>query len=131
MVAGMAGAKRSATMGRHNLGRSVPDRAPLPLQTIPPSGSQATFGPFAPVPLPAGKRYLLIAQATCLDDRANIDPATNSPCSQKPTALIDLVANDNNLGLRVLQTLSTIRRAYPYVGHSACGVPFHAVERRK
>jgi hypothetical protein len=73
-------------------------------QTIPPSGGQATFGPFAAVPLPAGTRYLLIAQATCPDDRANVDPATNSPCSQKPTPLIDLVANDNNLGLRVLQS---------------------------
>ena len=61
------------------------------------------FGPFAAVPLPTGKRYLLIAQATCPDDGSNIDPATNSPCSQKPTPLIDLVANDNNLGLRVLK----------------------------
>jgi hypothetical protein len=74
------------------------------IQNIPPNG-QANFGPFAAVPLPAGTRYLLLAQATCLDDRANIDagpPATNLPCSQKPTPLVDLVANDNNLGLRVL-----------------------------
>jgi hypothetical protein len=72
------------------------------LRNIPPNG-QANFGPFAAVPLPAGTRYLLLAQATCPDDRANIDPATNFPCSQKPTPLLDLVANDNNLGLRVLR----------------------------
>jgi hypothetical protein len=72
------------------------------LQNIPPNG-QANFGPFAAVPLPPGRRYLLLAQATCPDDRANVDPATNFPCSQKPTPLLDLVANDNNLGLRVLR----------------------------
>ena len=74
-------------------------------QNIAPGG-QVTFSTFAAVPLPAGTRYLLLAQATCLDDRANIDagpPATNLPCSQKPTPLVDLVANDNNLGLRVLR----------------------------
>jgi hypothetical protein len=71
------------------------------LQNIPPNG-QANFGPFAAVPLPPGRRYLLLAQATCPDDRANVDPATNFPCSQKLTPLVDLVANDNNLGLRVL-----------------------------
>ena len=62
MVAGMAGAKRSATMGRHNLVAVCFDGPPA-LQTIPPAAAKQTFGPFAPVPL-AGKRYLLIAQAT-------------------------------------------------------------------
>ena len=66
-----------------------------------PSGGQVTFGKFAAVPLPTGKRYLLLARATCADDRANNDPATNLPCSQQPTPLLDLVANDNNLGLWV------------------------------
>jgi hypothetical protein len=60
-----------------------------------------TFGPFAAVPLAAGTRYLLLAQATCGADRANVDPATLLPCSQEPTPLVDVVANDNNLGLRV------------------------------
>jgi hypothetical protein len=60
-----------------------------------------TFGPFAAVPLPAGTRYLLLVQATCGDDRANTDTATLLPCSLEPTPLVDLVANDNNLGLRV------------------------------
>jgi len=67
-------------------------------------GGQATFGPFAAVPLASGKRYILFARASCADDLANIDAATNLPCSQQPTPLVDLVANDNNLGLRVLRS---------------------------
>jgi hypothetical protein len=66
-------------------------------------GGQAKFGPFAAVPLASGKRYILLARASCADDLANIDAATNLPCSQQPTALVDLVANDNNLGLCVLR----------------------------
>jgi hypothetical protein len=58
------------------------------------------FGPFTHTP-PAG-RYIVLAQATCKDDRANIDPETCLPCSRLPTKLVDLVANDNNLGLRVI-----------------------------
>ena len=46
------------------------------IQNIPPNGGQANFGTFAAVPLQAGTRYLLLAQATCADDRANVDPAT-------------------------------------------------------
>lgn len=60
-----------------------------------------TFGPFAAVPLAAGTRYLLLVQANCGDDPANTDPTTLLPCSLDPTPLVDLVANDNNLGLRV------------------------------
>jgi hypothetical protein len=66
-------------------------------------GPAATFN-FAAVPLPVGKRYLLLARASCSDDLANIDPATNLPCSQQPTPLVDLVANDNNLALLVMFT---------------------------
>jgi hypothetical protein len=62
--------------------------------------SGPTFGPFTHTP-PAG-RYIILAQATCKDDRANIDPDTCLPCSRLPTELVDLVANDNNLGLRVI-----------------------------
>ena len=65
-------------------------------------GGQVTFGQFAAVPLASGKRYILLARASCADDPANIDAATNLPCSQQPTPLVDLVANDNNLGLCVL-----------------------------
>jgi hypothetical protein len=71
-----------------------------PLQTINP-GDRKTFV-FRRVPAGAGRRYLLLARATCADDPANIDAATGLPCSQQPTPLIDLVANDNNLGLRVV-----------------------------
>jgi hypothetical protein len=69
-------------------------------RTIAP-GASTTFGPFSHVP-PRGKRYLVLAQATCGDDPANTDPATYLPCSQLKTPLIDLVAGDNNLGLRVI-----------------------------
>ena len=66
-------------------------------------GQPASFN-FAAVPLPVGKRYLLLARASCSDDLANIDTTTNLPCSQQPTPLVDLVANDNNLGLLVVFT---------------------------
>jgi len=65
------------------------------------AGTEKTFGPFTHVP-PA-KRYLVLAQATCGDDPANIDAATGLPCSQLKTELRDLVASDNNLALRVLK----------------------------
>jgi hypothetical protein len=78
---------------------------------LPPGGSivlninpsdEETFGPFPAVPSSfAGMRYLVLAAATCADDRANIDPTTSFPCSLQPTPLLDLVASDNNLGLRV------------------------------
>jgi hypothetical protein len=59
------------------------------------------FGPFPFTPA-SGKRYLLLAEATCDADRANSDPATGLPCSREKTPLADLVANDNNLGLVVV-----------------------------
>jgi hypothetical protein len=62
--------------------------------------SRTTFGPFTHTP--PGERYIILAQATCEDDRANIDPATCLPCSRHATKLVDLVANDNNLGLRLV-----------------------------
>jgi hypothetical protein len=65
-------------------------------------GAQANFGPFAFAP-PAGARYLVFAQATCPDDRANTDGATLFACSLMPTPLLDLVPNDNNLGLLVVE----------------------------
>jgi hypothetical protein len=75
-----------------------------PGQTIMPGpGAPPTnFGPFTFLPPPPGTRYLVLAQATCEDDRANTDPAPALPCSYLPTRLIDLVANDNNLGLIVV-----------------------------
>jgi hypothetical protein len=61
------------------------------------------FGGF-PLGLGAG-RHLVLAHATCADDRANTDPATLFPCSLQATPLVDLVANDNNLGLVVIPPL--------------------------
>jgi hypothetical protein len=64
-----------------------------------PPSAQAAFN-FA---LPAGAgRRVLFAEATCPDDRANTEPALGLACASTPTPLADLVANDNNLGLRVL-----------------------------
>lgn len=76
----------------------------------PSSGSGQTIDPGEPPvefdftfnPPSSGTRYLLLAIATCADDAANTDPTTSFPCSQLPTELIDLVPNDNNLGLIVV-----------------------------
>ena len=72
--------------------------ASVKIANIPPGGSRTVSLTHAPQ---AG-RYLVFAQATCDDDRANTDTATGLPCSALPTPLVDVVANDNNLGLRVL-----------------------------
>lgn len=70
-----------------------------PPQDIPP-GETRRFGGFG---LRAGTgRRLVLAQATCADDRANTDKETLLPCSLRPTPLVDLVASDNNLGLTVI-----------------------------
>jgi hypothetical protein len=74
-----------------------------PGQTVLPDAPPTNFGPYTFVPPLPGTRYLVLAQATCGDDRANTDPASSLPCSQLPTRLIDLVANDNNLGLIVIE----------------------------
>lgn len=75
----------------------------------PPVSPGQTIDPGPPVefdftfdPPPPGTRYLVLAQATCGDDLANTDTTTALPCSQLPTPLVDLVANDNNLGLIVV-----------------------------
>lgn len=65
-------------------------------------GYAETFGPFS-LKAHTGKRYLVLAQATCADDRANTDTETSLPCSYLETPLIDLVAGDNNVGLRVIK----------------------------
>ena len=65
------------------------------------AGQEQTFGPFkhkAPT-----TRYIVLAQATCNDDLANIDRAAKLPCGSLETDLRDLVAGDNNLALRVLK----------------------------
>jgi hypothetical protein len=77
------------------------DAAPVDSQTIAPNGS-AMFGPFTFQP-PAD-RYIVLAIASCSDDLPNTDSITGLPCSLQSTPLVDLVANDNNLGLRVIGT---------------------------
>jgi hypothetical protein len=44
---------------------------------------------------------LILAAATCPADPANTDAATGLPCSMHETPIVDLVAGDNNLGLRL------------------------------
>ena len=49
---------------------------------------------------PRGRRLLIMAVARCDGDPSNIDQSTGLPCSSVPTPIVDLVAGDNNLGLR-------------------------------
>jgi len=72
-------------------------------QTVP-AGAPAVSFTLAPTsPLSPGTRYIIVAQTTCADDAANTDATTGLPCSSstQQTELVDLIANDNNLGLRV------------------------------
>jgi hypothetical protein len=69
-------------------------------QNISPATEYLTFGPFDFAP-PASRRYIVLAKATCADDPANIDVPTFA-CSYLKTRLVDLVAGDNNIGLRVV-----------------------------
>ncbi|BAR55008.1 hypothetical protein ACVIWV_000440 [Bradyrhizobium diazoefficiens] len=74
------------------------------VQTVPPGG-KVRFGPYTYTNAPAG-RHIVLAEANCADDLGNTDTASTIslpplPCSYRPTPLVDLVANDNNLGLRV------------------------------
>lgn len=66
-----------------------------------PAGSAAEFE-FAAPPSTPPARYFVFAAATCDADRSNIDPASGQPCATLATPLVDLIANDNNLGLRIL-----------------------------
>jgi hypothetical protein len=78
---------------------SLPASAP---QTVPEwPKPPVTFGPFALPSQPSGQRLLIVAEATCAADPANTDVSTALPCSLQPTPIIDLVAGDNNLGLRL------------------------------
>lgn len=63
-----------------------------------------SFGSFAGIPTgPPGRRILILAAATCPADRANTDVATGFHCSTMDTPIVDLVAGDNNLGLRLYE----------------------------
>jgi hypothetical protein len=77
--------------------------APRPAQTVQAWPAAAvTFGPFTGLPAPVpGHRRVVVAVATCPGDLANAAGATLLPCSSEPTPIVDLVAGDNNIGLRV------------------------------
>lgn len=64
-------------------------------------GQTVKFGRFTD-PVPIGTRHILLAIADCAGDPANINPSTGLPCATTPTRVIDIVANDNNLGLIVV-----------------------------
>jgi hypothetical protein len=58
------------------------------------------FGPWTlPNNLPHGQ-YLVLASASCVDDPSNIETAL--PVATSRTPIVDLVAGDNNIGLRVI-----------------------------
>lgn len=58
-----------------------------------------------PVPKPverSGLRAWIVAIAHCDDDPANTDSGTGLPTARTRTSIVDLVAGDNNIGVRVL-----------------------------
>lgn len=59
------------------------------------------FGPFDLSSLPSG-RYIIVAASTCPGDRPYIDLPSHAP-SFTDTRLVDLIAGDNNMGLRVIE----------------------------
>jgi hypothetical protein len=69
-------------------------------QTIAGRG-KASFGPYTGLP-DRKTRYLVLAEANGPKDPSNINPATGLPCAAAGTPITDLVAGDNNLGLRLL-----------------------------
>jgi hypothetical protein len=81
---------------------------PLPASTgTPPTtvnlNSAAAFR-FDPVVggTPLSGPHFVKASATCPADRSNLDPMTTTALTHVVTPLVDLVANDNNIGLRIL-----------------------------
>jgi hypothetical protein len=66
-----------------------------------PVGGAVAFEFNASAALPQAP-YLVWASATCQADRANDDPAAGLPCDPALTPLVDLIANDNNQGLRLI-----------------------------
>ena len=65
----------------------------------------AVFGPFTGLPCD-DENYLILAEASCAADRANTDQNSCLPCSRKKMPLANLVANDNNLGLKLWRSAS-------------------------
>ena len=76
---------------------SLGSSGPLPVDP----GTPTTFSLTGLPTAPSDRRLLILAAATCTGDPANIDTSTALPCSSLPTPIVDLVAGDNNLGLRL------------------------------
>ena len=75
---------------------------PLPINPLPGPGSAVQFGPFTGLPTVPNRRYLVVASASCVDDLSNIEAPM--PVATSRTPIVDLVAGDNNIGLRVHRT---------------------------
>jgi hypothetical protein len=61
-----------------------------------------TYGAFT-LPQGLAAPFVVLAVASCPDDRANVDPAAGLPCAMLPVRVADLVGGDNNLGLRCVR----------------------------
>jgi hypothetical protein len=73
--------------------------SPSPVQDVP-TPLPVVFRDFTFAPTP-GRRYIVVAMANCLTDRAHIT-LTDHACSYTDTPLVDLVSGDNNMGLLVI-----------------------------
>jgi hypothetical protein len=65
------------------------------------AGATARYGAFV-LPQGIARPCVVLAIASCPDDRANTDPSAGLPCAALQARLADLVGADNNLGLRYL-----------------------------
>jgi hypothetical protein len=65
------------------------------------AGATARYGGFM-LPQGIARPCVVLAIASCPDDRANTDPSAGLPCASLPARLADLVGGDNNLGVRYL-----------------------------
>jgi hypothetical protein len=69
---------------------------------IAPGGAGRRFGPFRWPGAVAGVSYAILVAATTFADESNLDPAAGLPCATSPCDVAELVAFDNNLGLRIV-----------------------------
>jgi len=78
----------------------------VPRNTAAAGPGHRQFGPFAwQVPPTAGKKYALLATATCDDDPANTTPSTALPTALNPSPVKYLVAFDDNIALREVRSV--------------------------
>lgn len=69
---------------------------------IAPGSMGRRFGPFRWPGAVANVRYAILVAATTFADESNLDPAAGLPCATSPCDVAELVAFDNNLGLRTV-----------------------------